>query len=333
MNAIGTSVTRDVRKLAVSTRSRLISVFEFLALALAGLTITACGSGGDTAVRSDQPASRSTVTATASVAGSSTGAAGAPAASTASVDKTVYVGGTKIDVQSVSIDAGSMVVKARVTNQNHADGAALRQIEATPVSFQSSSGQTIELRLGQSGPVPVGGNSPFTWEGRVRETAVRLDGGRLVFGSTDSNQSSVTIGTGAVSTFVPKVGFGVGATSESRSVRYEILESSLRASHRSGDRGRFVIQLKFKVTGKIRDFMYTVDGGLFKVATPSGNRAAGARDYSDLYALSAGLDKDVTEQGWIAFLVEEVSGTFRVATYVDPQSGPEEVTEISFTIP
>ncbi|MFN8639902.1 MAG: hypothetical protein U0360_10730, partial [Dehalococcoidia bacterium] len=297
--------------------------------------IVACGGGSNvannpvpTTANTSRPAS-STPDATRTPTPLAPTQVPTPISTAVTLNKTIFISGTKVDIQTVESDAGTITLAARVANENNTDNAIEDQLGRTPVSLQTSSGQNIELTNPQSTRVPVGGSAPITWSGRQPRPPVGLDGARIIFGSTDNNQSSVAISSGDVKTFVPKTGFLNGAKFESDRVRIEVLESSIRATYRGGLKGQYLLHLKVKGTGKIRTtggYGFGVDQ--FTVQTPSGNRAGGQAP-SDGSPLIEGLNLDITKQNWIVFYTEESAGQFKLLF----KASNDSPAELSFMIP
>jgi hypothetical protein len=229
---------------------------------------------------------------------------------TVTVNKTIYISGTRVEVQTVTIDGSAFRVAAKVINENVTDQAVLDQLSRTPVLIENSAGVRAELSISDVRSIPVGSFSPITWSGSQGNSLITTTDARLLFGSAQNNQSFVPLGLGAPTTFVPKVNFGRGSTIDTSVARVEVLETKLRATYRNEEKGQYALYARIKVTGKVFSAGGTYVGmNMFTLTLPSGNRALATYDgYSDGDPLNGVVNENVSITQWIMFLVSETAG-------------------------
>jgi hypothetical protein len=256
--------------------------------------------------------------------------AGSAAEESITVNKTVYVSGTRIDVQTVRLSSTQIRVEARVTNQNVTDKSVEDHLFRTPVLLEDAAGNRRELAISDVRPIPVGSFMPMTWTADQRDPQVTRSAPRLVFGSGENNQSFVPLLAGPAQTFVPKVGFGVGASIESPEVSSQILDSKLRTTYRGELKGQYSVYIRVKVTGKVKTSADQYVGmDMYTLTLPSGNKVRAAYDgYNDGEILNGAINADKPHTGWLMFVVSEVSGPMTLE-YRDS----EDAGAVSFTVP
>ncbi len=257
-----------------------------------------------------------------------------PKADTGAVtlSKSIYIYGTRVDVASVDIVNRVITVKARATNENLADKTFDDVLLRTPVFLEGADSVRAELRVIDYPSTPAGSASALTWTADAPDGLV-LSTARLVFGSTNQNQSFIPLGTGKPTTFVPKKGFAVGTKWAGKGATFEILDSKVRAAYRSDEKGKYELHIRVRVTGLVGS-----PGGTnvfieqFSVKPEKGNAIVGNYDGGgDISPLNIIVNKGKGDDGWLQFALENPSGKY-VLQFRDP-SNPANAANQELTIP
>lgn len=304
------------------------------ALCLSSVGLIACSDGVDgTSGSPDDPGAIASpgapggpgTTPTGSDTGTSTNGGGSIA-----INKAIYVAGTKIDISTATLADGVVRFESRITNENVTDNATYEQLSYAPVILEIGD-QRVDISPNERPITPVGSSSPVHWRGNVKGIA-NLSMGHLIFGKTTENRSILPLGSGPVTTFVPKVGFGIGRSITTPVVKIEIVQSQLRATYGYDLKDQYTLLLKVRGSGLAAVAgAWNFQASSFTLVEPGGNAVASSfNSNSDAPPLNEILDKDVMKDGWVPFTVEKTRGEFTLR-FSRMGSGASE-GELKFTI-